>query len=824
MRKSALPSKLFSGSTLRATRLSRRLRALLVCALLASVAASTASAQICANAGGEGPVTLSGVVNTYFPGAASASAGATSIQLGTMRAAGASTSIAVGDLLLVIQMQDGAFNSTNGSSYGANNGTGRGYTSLNNAGLYEYVVATSASSGGGSVFIRGAGAGNGLVNSYVNGAANTTVGAGAQGQRRFQVIRVPQYSSATLTSGLTAASWDGSTGGVLAFDVAGNLNLNSATVSVNGLGFRGGGGRALVGGRPGTATRNPTNTDYAYFASTPATSTVGAHGSKGEGIDGTPRYVFDPATLSVVDTGAEGYPNGSSARGAPGNAGGGGTDDDATGVNQRNTGGGGGGNGGTGGSGGNSWNTNVAVGGLGGASITNAASRVVMGGGGGAGSRNNSVNFDSSGTSGGGIVLVRANTVSGSGTITANGADAWSGTANDGGGGGGAGGSLIVSATGSLAGLTLRARGGRGGDAWRTGGTTLADRHGPGGGGAGGFVAQTGGASTDVTGGAHGLTTTLADAYSSTDGGAGQTLAITQAQIPGADSGAECVPSLTAIKTTSTASVNNTLNGTTATYTITVSNAANRSAATGASLSDALPSGFTYASTGSITLSGGATRPSTTNPAVGDAAPAWGSFDLPAGGQISITFTVNVASSVAAGTYQNPATATYLDPRRTSVSGTTTASYDPASSTGEDVTVIAPPHITLCKTFPGQTCAPVPTLPAQAPGADITYVIIFTSDGGIAARNFSITDQIPASTDFKVGSMIANLGTTGLTVAFQYSNNGGTTYAYTPVSGGGGAPSGYDRSVTHVRWIFTGNLSQTSPNNTGDVRFTTRIR
>jgi len=38
------------------------------------------------------------------------------------------------------------------------------------------------------------------------------------------------------------------------------------------------------------------------------------------------------------------------------------------------------------------------------------------------------------------------------------------------------------------------------------------------------------------------------------------------------------------------------------------------------------------------------------------------------------------------------------------------------------------------------------------------------------------------------------------------------------------APSGYDRTVTHVRWTFTGNLSQTSPNNAGNVSFIVRIR
>ena len=94
-------------------------------------------------------------------------------------------------------------------------------------------------------------------------------------------------------------------------------------------------------------------------------SLTGFHGSKGEGIAGTPRWLWNAATSAVVDTGVEGYPNGSMARGAPGNAGGGSTDGHPS-ANDENSGGGGGGNGGAGGIGGNTWNSNIARGGYGG--------------------------------------------------------------------------------------------------------------------------------------------------------------------------------------------------------------------------------------------------------------------------------------------------------------------------------------------------------------------------------------------------------------------------------------------------------------------------
>jgi len=113
---------------------------------------------------------------------------------------------------------------------------------------------------------------------------------------------------------------------------------------------------------------------------------------------------------------------------------------------------------------------------------------------------------------------------------------------------------------------------------------------------------------------------------------------------------------------------------------------------------------------------------------------------------------------------------------------------------------------------------------SQPPGTDLAYTVTFTNSGSSAALSFVITDPIPANTDFKLSSSATNLGTTGLTVTIVYSNDGGTTWTYTPASGAGGAPSGYDRTVTNIRWTFTGNLSQTAPNNTGNISFTVRIR
>lgn len=134
-----------------------------------------------------------------------------------------------------------------------------------------------------------------------------------------------------------------------------------------------------------------------------------------------------------------------------------------------------------------------------------------------------------------------------------------------------------------------------------------------------------------------------------------------------------------------------------------------------------------------------------------------------------------------------------------------------------------PPNITLVKS--------VTPAGDAVPGAELTYTIAFANTGGQPAGNFQLTDPDPTSglrldsfTDFKLGSAQLTPGTTGLTATVEYSNDNGATWTFSPTSGGGGALAGYDNRVTHLRWRFTGNLSQSTPNNAGSVSFIVRIR
>ena len=810
----------------------------------------------CATPGKDGVGSVSAIVNTYFAAAGStlnAGIANTAITLGVQ--GGSSVPVAVGDLLMIIQMQDADIDSDNNDSYGDGVGGGgdespyspytrssdpppstgaSGFTNLNNAGRYEYVTVTNVSGSGttgDTITIKGTGTNQGLNYTYRSATATTT-----EGRRSYQVIRVPQYSTATLSSGTTAPAWDGSIGGVFAIDVAGTLTFGGGTVlDLWGKGFRGGAGQRLFSSGT-TAT-----TDYRTVSGT-------RNGSKGEGIAGTPRYTlnyFNPTTINTTtfnpsplptftDNSSEGYPNGSFGRGAPGNAGGGSTDGRL--QNDENSGGGGGSNGGDGGRGGRAWQSQLATGGYGGTAVStsepgfDSGRRLFLGGGGGAGTSNNgsysssraftvrtpstsstlndygnpgsnsdngtnSNNFSStytgiqsSGGAGGGIAVIRANTLAGSGTLDLRGVLGLS-VGRDGAGGGGAGGTAYISANSSTGTLTIDARGGDGG--W----ATFQEAHGPGGGGGGGAVFRktpiTSSITSTLTGGTGGQTglkdnTNPYNFFAA--GGTGIVGEFDAADSPGIQSGDQCIPQLTVTKTTSTPPINKPATGTmTATYTITVSNAALKAPATNVVISDLLPTGFTLDTTTApvITLSTGATRTSTVDPANGATNPSWGNFTIPEAESVTITFNVSIPNTQALGTYQNPATATYDDPQRTIANGTTTATYDSASSTGEDVTIVAP-NLLLVKRitalngspltgFTNDTTSPQaaedelvnkwPTdrdiylrgtinLTQVAPGDEVEYTVYFVNNGNRNATNINICDVVPDNMTYVPSSMV----------------------------------------------------------------------
>jgi uncharacterized repeat protein (TIGR01451 family) len=484
--------------------------AVVATASILAIEPPAALAQVCATPGRDAVGSISGVVNTYYPGSGTTSG--TTVSISTIRSGGGGV-IAAGDLVLIIQMQDGSI------------ATG--------VGKYEYAKVTAVN--GNSLTLATA-----LTHTYTQDSSN---------RQTFQVIRIPQYLAATFAGSVTALPWDGTSGGIVAIDVYGDLNFNSQSIDVTGKGFRGGGSRGVAAdgskevaywylGTPVPIDRSvPTIFDGTYNGTQDFYPNKRLASFKGEGTAGTPRLVYDGITLQ--DNGVEGYPAGDLGRNAIGNAGGGGVvagilNLPAT-IPGHDAGGGGGGNIGTGGLGGDTWEPvpgRWQNGGFGGAKITAALTQIVMGGGGGAGITTNGTKMTNhspadgvaNGGPGGGIVLVRAGSIVGSGSISAQGLIGTKGDETDGGGGGGAGGSVVVTAkAGSFAGLIVNVSGGNGSD-------STYQQHGPGGGGGGGLVAYGGGATgaptSESAGGAAGfdaprVSTITASHYGSTEGSSG---------------------------------------------------------------------------------------------------------------------------------------------------------------------------------------------------------------------------------------------------------------------------------------------------------------
>jgi uncharacterized repeat protein (TIGR01451 family) len=438
--------------------------------------------------------------------------------------------------------------------------------------------------------------------------------------------------------------------------------------------------------------------------------------------------------------------DGSMGRGAPANAGGGGTDGDpqtaSAGGNDQNAGGGGGANGGNGGFGGDSWSTNLTVGGEGGAAFPATINRVAMGGGGGAGTRNNSNgdNQASGGSTGGGIIIIRTFGLSGTGTLTANGINAYNATLNDAGGGGGAGGTIVVlSANGGEGGLTLEANGGNGGDAWAIEAFTLGNRHGPGGGGGGGVLLVSGTpASVSVTGGTGGTTENPGVTYGSTNGAAGTSVTNASITSPsGTQSGAECTPDMTLSKNSSGIFTR----GLTASYTIPVSNVAAYGPSTGTvTVNDTLPVGL-------IPTSASGTGWSCS--VVSQTVSCTDSTVLAAGSSYpSITVTANVAQTA-------PSTVTNI--AIVGGGGEVNLANDTATNVA---TVVSSADLSVAN-----AASPDPV----TAGNNITYTQIVTNNGPSAADNATLVEAVPANTTFV--SMSAPAGWSCVTPAVGGTGN-----------------------------------------------------
>ncbi|MBN1210444.1 MAG: DUF11 domain-containing protein, partial [Myxococcaceae bacterium] len=670
--------------------------------------------------------------------------------------------LAAGDLLMVIQMQGATIDRTDTVAYG-------NVTALNGAGRYELVTVSSVTPVAGNP----TSADIGIDTTGCSGLRNAYTVAG-----KTQVVRIPQLASLTVEpdASVSAMAWDGARGGVLALQVQSALTLNgNGALDASAAGFRGG------------ATDNATANGITGYRGT----TTGAGAEKGEGIAG---YKTDY------------NPQGMYGRGAPANGGGGG--------NGHNGGGGGGANGNNsqawtgqgvmtgafpgadpwrldpeyqangdartnsagGGRGGYTYSAinrdavnegpgvtdwggdnRREVGGLGGRPVANdPATQLFLGGGGGAGDGNNSA--AGRGGNGGGLVWVLADTVTGTGSIMANGENGTSSLnsgmptgagGNDAPGGGGAGGTVVVAAR-ALSGITIDANGGKGGDQNINRSRFPSEAEGPGGGGSGGYIAVTGGTVTrNVLGGQGGTSNSAAVENEfiqngATDGATGELGTAAVLTLP------LCLPADLAITVTN--GVTSVPPGGTVTYTLTVTNNGPNGVG-GASVTDLFPAALTGVSWTCAPAAACATASGTGN--IDGAL-----LSLASGGSATFTVTATV-DPAATGTLDNTATvavpASYTDP-------------DAANNSATDSDTLSPSaDLSLALSDSPD--------PVQE-GGTLTYTLAVNNAGPSSASSVTATLNLPAGATF-----VSAAGT-----GWSCSEAGGVVTCTRPTAASGAVP------------------------------------
>ena len=242
------------------------------------------------------------------------------------------------------------------------------------------------------------------------------------------------------------------------------------------------------------------------------------------------------------------------------------------------------------------------------------------------------------------------------------------------------------------------------------------------------------------------------------------------------------------------------------TYTVQVYNAAIIDF-TNVVISDVLPSLITYV--GHMAEAGTTFDDSDAN-SIPD---QWNIPTIPANTTFTLTITVKGDAVASTTTTTNTAALTASDQTDDD------ATNDSASV---DVDIEPAPVLTMVKSTTSST---VKT------GEDISYKIVVTNIGGASTTPVVVTDALSpysmlrvntygALTPFELteGAPVSNITLGTMT----YSDDNGATFTYTPVSGGGGAPAGYDANVTNWNIDMTGTMAPSGSN--FDVQYQTGLR
>ncbi|MGH8491785.1 MAG: hypothetical protein ACRERR_01580 [Moraxellaceae bacterium] len=249
-------------------------------------------------------------------------------------------------------------------------------------------------------------------------------------------------------------------------------------------------------------------------------------------------------------------------------------------------------------------------------------------------------------------------------------------------------------------------------------------------------------------------------------------------------------------------------------YVLTVTNAYTDSAGN-VTVTDTLPTGPSYSNTVGLTGSGGTGCSLSAGP---PRLLSCGLGNMTSGQSRTIT----VSATNAGATQQSLSNTAQVDQDDNDINPNN-------NSSTVNTTVWAQPSLMVTKSA---TNTGGSSITSTNPGSDIAYTIQITNTGG-PSKTYVLTDAMSPFTALYLNAYGSNTpfqfnaGNSGLTMpagSIQYSNNNGSTWTYTPVSGGGGAPAGYDGTVTNFRITLTGTMGTlTSGSTSYSLNYRSRV-
>ncbi|MFZ1036436.1 MAG: hypothetical protein WAN57_04455 [Smithella sp.] len=214
----------------------------------------------------------------------------------------------------------------------------------------------------------------------------------------------------------------------------------------------------------------------------------------------------------------------------------------------------------------------------------------------------------------------------------------------------------------------------------------------------------------------------------------------------------------------------------------------------------------------------------------------FGSYDI-TGATITITNpsgTVQLSStSMGTAVYDSGAASKIYQYAYTVPSGAALGNWSISvtATEGTEGTITNTGYASMMVAVPALTVLKSANKASVVPGNIITYTETITNTGAGITTGVVVTDSLSPYVQWGLNSygtgvafqFVDGSPASGLTLGTSvYSNNSGSTWVYTPVSAGGGAPAGYDGNVTNWSIPMNGTMNANGANFT--INYQVRVK